>query len=156
MSFDPHSHTTTLPKPSDKQQNRNKTDRQPTRTLPATQFVILSSYVVHALACDRNSWWHSTRWSVNNIQRTLSCFLSWFWFDKVLRFIRDFAGRSGACGAVITKNKQRYCHSRENGNPAGVNRSLCIFWIPVFTGMTVVVIYRSNLQKIVSHATSSA
>ena len=64
--------------------------------------------------------------------------------------------RSGACGAVITNNKQRYCHSRESGNPAGVNRSSCIFWIPVFTGMTVVVIYKSNLQKIVSRATLSA
>ena len=65
-------------------------------------------------------------------------------------------GKSGACGAVITNNKQRYCHSRESGNPAGVNRSSCIFWIPVFTGITVVVVYRSNLQKIVSHATLRA
>ena len=28
--------------------------------------------------------------------------------------------------------------------------------IPVFTGMTVVVVYRSNLQKIVRHATLGA
>jgi hypothetical protein len=49
--------------------------------------------------------------------------------------------------------KQRYRHSRENGNPSGVDSFSRVFWIPVFTGMTVVVVYRSNLQKIVSHAT---
>ena len=61
--------------------------------------------------------------------------------------------RSGAYGAVAINKKQYNRHSRENGNPSGVGSSSCVFWIPVFTGMTVVVVYRSNLQKIVSHAT---
>ncbi|HDP35495.1 MAG TPA: hypothetical protein ENN29_10345 [Candidatus Hydrogenedentes bacterium] len=55
-----------------------------------------------------------------------------------------------------TQKLNPFRHSRENGNPSGVNSSSCIFRIPVFTGMTVVVVYRSNGQKIVSQLVLSA